>query len=298
MISIIIPFLNEEKSIDELYQRISGFLNKKDFEIIFVNDGSSDKSLEIVQKIINKDKKTSLISFKRNKGKSLALMAGFKKAQGDIIITMDADLQDQPEEIGKLITKLDEGYDLVSGWKKKRNDPGVFVVFSRIFNWLIRKTTKLPVHDINCGFKIYKREVIENLVLYGDFYRFIPILAAQEGFKVGEIEVVHAPRKYGKSKYGFSKFFKGFFDLLTVLFLINFENKPFHLFGTAGISLFGLGFFILTYLTGLWFSGESIGRRPLLIFGMLLMIVGIQLFSLGLLAELLVKRKVIETKND
>ncbi len=292
MISIIIPFLNEEDSLKELYGRlISSLKEQQEFEIIFVNDGSTDTSLEIVFELAKKDKRIKIVSFKRNKGKSAALTAGFEKAKGERIITMDADLQDQPEEINKLIKKLDEGFDLVSGWKKKRYDKKIFVCFSRIFNWLIRKTTNLQIHDINCGFKAYKREVVDNLNLYGDFYRFIPVLAAQEGFNVGEVEISHAERKYGHSKYGVSKFFKGFFDLTIVLFLINFKTKPFRLFGTAGISLFTLGTIILTYLTIIWFSGQAIGRRPLLIFGMLLVIVGIQLFSLGLIAELLVSVK-------
>lgn len=297
MISIIIPFLNEEQSLTELYQRLIAVL-KKEFEIIFVNDGSTDNSFKVAQELAKKDGRIKLISFIRNKGKSAALTAGFEKARGEIIITMDADLQDQPEEINKLLKKLNEGFDLVSGWKKKRYDKKIFVYFSRFFNWLIRKTTKLQIHDINCGFKVYRREVVENLYLYGDLYRFIPILAAKEGFKVGEVEINHALRKYGQSKYGLSKFFKGFFDLTAVLFLINFKTKPFRLFGTAGISLFGLGSVILGYLTAVWFSGESIGRRPLLIFGMLLVIVGIQLFSLGLIAELLVSVKEGKKKDD
>ncbi|PIQ70361.1 glycosyltransferase [Candidatus Shapirobacteria bacterium CG03_land_8_20_14_0_80_40_19] len=297
MISVIIPFLNEEQSLTELYQRLTAVL-KKEFEIIFVNDGSTDNSLKVVQELAEKDGRIRLINFIRNKGKSAALTAGFKKARGEIIITMDADLQDQPEEINKLLEKLKDGYDLVSGWKKKRYDKKIIVYFSRLFNWIIRKTTKLQIHDINCGFKAYRREVAENLSLYGDLYRFIPILAAKEGFKIGETEISHALRRYGRSKYGFSKFFKGFFDLTTVLFLINFKTKPFRLFGTAGISLFGLGSAILVYLTAVWFSGESIGRRPLLIFGMLLVIVGIQLFSLGLMAELLVSVKEGKKKDD
>jgi len=299
MISIVVPFLNEEESLKELYERIiTSFKEQKEFEIIFVNDGSTDTSLEIVLELAKKDKRVKVVSFKRNKGKSAALMAGFKKASGEIVITMDADLQDQPEEIGKLLNKLDEGFDLVTGWKKKRYDKKIFVCFSRIFNWVIRKTTNLQIHDINCGFKVCRREVVESLSLYGDFYRFIPVLAAQEGFRVGEIEISHASRKYGHSKYGFSKFFKGFFDLTAVLFLINFKTKPFRLFGTAGISLFALGSVILTYLTIIWFSGQTIGRRPLLIFGMLLVIVGIQLFSLGLIAELLVDSREGRKEND
>lgn len=298
MISVIIPFLNEKASLKELYQRVIKVLGKGKLEIIFINDGSTDGSLAIAEEIAQKDERVKIVSFRRNKGKSVALMAGFKKVQGDLIITMDADLQDQPEEINKLIEKLNEGFDLVSGWKKKRYDKKIFVWFSRFFNWVIRETTGVAIHDVNCGFKVYKKEVVNGLNLYGDIYRFIPILAAKEGFRVGEIEIEHAPRKYGRSKYGFSKFFEGFFDLVTILFLINFKTKPFRLFGTVGISLFGLGSAILVYLTLIWFSGESIGRRPLLIFGMLLVIVGIQLFSLGLIAELLISVNESKKEND
>lgn len=288
MLSVIIPVYNEEKSLNELYFRIVDSLEKKDFEIIFVNDGSVDDSVKIIDELVKKDKRVSKVNFKRNKGKSAVLMEGFKEAKGELIVTLDADLQDHPEEINNLVEKVNDGYDLVSGWKKQRNDPLVFVLFSHFFNWIIRKTTGVKLHDINCGLKIYKREVVESLHLYGDLYRFIPVLAAKEGFRIGEIEVDHSPRKYGHSKYGISKFFRGFFDLMTVLFLTNFRVKPFHFFGTAGISLFSIGLIICFYLSIIWAMGQAIGRRPLLIFGILLIIVGIQLFSLGLIAELMV----------
>lgn len=288
MLSVIIPVYNEEKSLNELYLRIVDALEKKDFEIIFVNDGSVDDSVKIIDELVKKDKRVSKVNFKRNKGKSAVLMEGFKEAKGELIVTLDADLQDHPEEIKNLVEKIDDGYDLVSGWKKQRNDPLVFVLFSHFFNWIIRKTTGVKLHDINCGLKIYRREVVESLHLYGDLYRFIPVLAAKEGFRIGEIEVDHSPRKYGHSKYGIAKFFRGFFDLMTVLFLTNFRVKPFHFFGTAGISLFSIGLIICFYLSIIWAMGQAIGRRPLLIFGILLIIVGIQLFSLGLIAELMV----------
>lgn len=291
MISVIVPFLNEEGSLKELYLRLVKELGQNKFEIIFVNDGSTDASQKIIAEIVNKDSRVRLINFRRNKGKSAALTAGFRKSEGDLVITMDADLQDQPEEIDKLITKLKEGFDLVSGWKKERNDPAIFVYFSRIFNWIIRKTTKVNLHDINCGFKIFRKEVVENLDLYGDLYRFIPVLAAKEGFRVGEIEVIHSLRKYGKSKYDISKFYRGFFDLLTVLFVINFKSKPFRFFGGIGLLFFLTGITTCAYLTIIWFQGQSIGRRPLLILGILLIITGIQLFTSGLLAELIVSRR-------
>lgn len=288
MISILVPVYNEEKSLNELYSRVVDSLGKNDFEIIFINDGSSDGSGKIIETLARKDKRVKQINFKRNKGKSAVLTEGFEQAKGELIVTLDADLQDHPEEIKELIRKLNDGYDLVSGWKKQRNDPTVFVLFSRLFNWVIRKTTGIKLHDINCGLKIYRKEVVKNLHLYGDLYRFIPVLAAKEGFRVGEIEVDHSPRKYGHSKYGFSKFFKGFFDLMTVLFLTNFQVKPFHFFGTVGISLFSAGLIICFYLSAIWVLGQPIGKRPLLILGILLIIVGIQLFSLGLIAELMI----------
>jgi len=288
MISIIVPVYNEEKSLNELYSRTVDSLGKNDFEIIFINDGSTDDSGKIIGTLVKKDKRVKEINFRRNKGKSAVLTAGFNQAKGELVVTLDADLQDHPEEIKKLIEKLNDGYDLVSGWKKQRNDPPVFVLFSQLFNWVIRKTTGLEIHDINCGLKIYKKEVVDSLHLYGALYRFIPVLAAKEGFRVGEVEVDHSPRKYGHSKYGFSKFFKGSFDLMTVLFLTNFQVKPFHFFGTVGISLFSTGLIICFYLSAIWVLGQPIGRRPLLILGILLIIVGIQLFSLGLIAELMI----------
>lgn len=295
MISVVIPVFNEEKSLKELYWRLVKVL-KKDFEIIFVDDGSTDNSAMKILEIKEKDPRVSLVSLRRNFGKSKALMAGFQKTKGEVVITLDADLQDAPEEIPSFLKKINEGYDLVVGWKKKRKDPFLTVFLSRIFNLFISFLTKIKIHDINCGFKAYKREVIENLDLYGDLYRFIPVLAASEGFRVAEIEVVHFPRKYGKSKYGISKFFRGFFDFFTILFLTKFKNRPLHFFGLVGGLLFLIGFLICGYLTILWFGGESIGRRPLLILGILLVIVGIQFFSTGLLGELIVSS--IFKKNE
>lgn len=295
MISIIIPVFNEQNSLDELYQRINDSLKGDKAEIIFINDGSTDDSFRILQAIKSKDKNVRLINFRRNEGKSKALTAGFKEAKGEVVVTMDADLQDQPEEINKLILKLDEGYDLVSGWKKERKDPYINVLFSRVFNFMLRILSGIQLHDINCGFKVYKKETLGNLDLYGDLYRFIPVLLAKQGYKVGEVEVAHAPRIYGVSKYGLSKFINGFFDLFTVLFLLNFNSKPFHLFGLAGIISFSVGTIICIYLTILKLEGFSIGGRPLLILGILLIIAGIQLFTSGLIAELIVSRT---RKND
>lgn len=291
MISVIVPLFNEEGSLKELYRRISNTLKKEKFEIIFVDDGSFDGSGDIIENIVVEDKKVKLITFKKNRGKSAALMAGFRKAEGEILVTLDADLQDRPEEIPRLLDKLNEGHDLVSGWKKERKDPLLFVFFSRLFNYVVGLASNVKLHDINCGLKVYRREIVRNLNLYGDLYRFIPLLEAREGYKVAEITVAHDSRKYGKSKYGLSKFYKGFFDLFTILFLINFKSRPFHFFGGIGLLLFSSGFIICFYLTIIWFMGQSIGRRPLLIFGILLLISGIQLFTSGLLAELIISKK-------
>lgn len=291
MISVIIPFLNEKESLEELYLRLSVVFKNKNYEFIFINDGSSDGSEVIIEKIIKTDKNVKLINFRKNKGKSSALMSGFNKTKGEVVITMDADLQDEPEEIDKLLNKLNDGYDMVSGWKKNRKDPPLFVLFSKFFNFIIRNAAKVNLHDINCGLKVYRKEAVKSLNLYGDLYRFIPLILAKEGYSVTEVEVSHQPRKYGKSKYGISKFYKGFFDLFTILFLINFQSKPFHLFGSLGIIVFTAGFIICLYLTVIWFEGQSIGRRPLLILGILLIITGIQLFTSGLLAELIISKK-------
>ncbi|HUV71509.1 MAG TPA: glycosyltransferase family 2 protein [Clostridia bacterium] len=287
MISIVVPVFNEKESLEELCQRIKQVLKNHKFELIFIDDGSTDSSGDLIEKFRESDSRVRTVHLRRNQGKSKALMMGFAAAKGEIIVTLDADLQDQPEEIKKLLLKLKEGFDLVCGWKKKRNDPFLKVIFSHFFNWLVNLTTQTNLHDINCGLKVYRREVIENLNLYGDLYRFIPVLAAKEGFRVTEVEVSHASRRYGTSKYGISKFIRGFFDLFTILFLTNFKTRPLHLFGFLGGLMIGLGIVICFYLTILWFSGQVIGSRPLLFLGILLIITGIQLFTSGLLAELI-----------
>lgn len=291
MISVITPVLNEEKTLEELYRRTEKSLGDKKWEIIYVNDGSTDNSRKIIEDLVEKYPNVKLKNLAGNNGKSQALMAGFSLAKGEIVVTIDSDLQCQPEEIPKLLAKLNQGYDLVSGWKRKRSDPWLNVSFSRLFNSILRLLTKVNLHDVNCGFKAYRKEVIDHLDLYGNLYRFIPILAAKKGFRVTETEITHNPRRFGKSKYKFTKFFFGFFDLLTVLFLLNYKNRPFTFFGTIGSLALGLGTFICSYLTLLWLQGQSIGRRPLLILGILLIIVGIQLFTFGFLAELIISRK-------
>lgn len=288
--SIVVPVKDEEKSLLTLYQEILATVNplKKSFEIIFIDDGSGDRSPTILQKLAKKDKRIKLSQFRGNFGKSAALAAGFQEAQGDIIITLDADLQDDPAEIPKLLAKIDEGYDLVCGWKKKRRDPLNKVIPSRFWNFLASTLSGVKLHDFNCGFKAYKKEVAKNLPLYGELYRLIPILAAEKKFKITEIPVRHRPRKYGKSKFGWDRFLKGFLDMITVVFLTKFTKRPAHFFGGIGVILFLIGFiadFYVTYIKII--TGTTQGKIPLLLLGILLIVVGVQLFSTGLLAELI-----------
>lgn len=298
--SVILPVYNEEKSLNELTERLIKVLNnlKEAWEIIFIDDGSTDGSFKKIKKITTFNSNIKAIRFRKNSGKSMVYSCGFRFASGEIIFTLDSDLQDQPEEIPKFIVKIREGYDVVSGWKAKRYDPFITVVTSRVFNSVASFLTGVRIHDFNCGFKAFRREAILDLNLYGDLYRFIPALIAWKGFKVGEVKIHHAPRRYGKSKYGLSKLPKGFFDLFTVVFLLKFLKRPLHLFGAFGIIFFLAGFLINFYLTIIWFSGESIGRRPLLILGVLLMIIGFQFTSTGLLGEMIVHfQENINKKN-
>lgn len=289
-LSIIIPAKDEEKSLPILYQEILTSVKplKKSFEIIFVNDGSKDKTPTILQKLAKKDKQVKLIQFRGNFGKSAALSAGFQKAQGEYIITLDADLQDDPAEIPKFLTKINEGYDLVCGWKKKRHDPPSKVIPSRLWNFLTSTLSGVKLHDFNCGFKAYKREVVKSLKIYGELYRLIPILAAEKKFKITEIPVCHRARKYGRSKFGWNRFLKGFLDMITVVFLTKFVKRPAHFFGGLGVILLSIGFIIGFHITYLKIHfGNIQGRQPLLLAGILLMVIGVQLLSTGLLAEMI-----------
>jgi glycosyltransferase involved in cell wall biosynthesis len=292
-LSIIIPLLNEEESINDLYQLILTVIEKLSltYEICFIDDGSTDGSLERLKSLRQNDKNIKIISFRKNHGKSAALSEGFKLARGAIIITMDADLQDDPREIPNLIKKIHTGYDMVSGWKKKRNDPLSKTIPSKFFNRTTSLLTGIKIHDFNCGLKAYRRDVVKEIPVYGELHRYLPVLAHWMGYRVGEIVVEHHPRRFGKTKYGFKRFFDGFFDLLTVLFLTRYRQKPMHLFGLMGLVTFFFGAGILTYLTILWFSGHGIGNRPLLFLGILLVIVGMQSFSLGLIGEMITNTK-------
>ncbi len=293
-ISFVIPAKNEEDSIRRLYEEIVASTTgiTKDIEVIFVDDGSTDSTFAAMNGLAKKDKRVKVIKLRGNFGKSIALQLGFDRAEGGIVITMDADLQDNPKEVPAMIRKINEGYDLVSGWKKKRNDPISKTLPSRVVNLLVKMMSGLTIHDTNCGFKAYKKELIKNLNLYGDLYRFIPILAYRQNYKVTEIVVDHRARKYGKSKYGWKRFISGWLDLLTVFFLIRYLRRPAHFFGTLGFVSFVLGFVIGLYITYLRITTGSIQyHHPLLFLGILLIVVGIQLISTGLLAEMIINAR-------
>jgi len=290
-VSIVVPLLNEEESIKPLYSQIKTAVDSisSDYEIIFVDDGSSDDSLKKIKELASRDRKVRYISFRKNYGKSPALNAGFDKASGDAVITMDADLQDDPAEIPNLLTKLSEGYDLVSGWKRKRHDPFVKRFSSKFFNYMTRIMSGIKIHDFNCGLKAYRSAVVKTVDVHGELHRYIPVLAGWNGFKVAEVVVKHHPRRYGKTKFGISRFFKGFVDLLTVIFTTRYIKRPMHFFGFFGFLSFMLGFLVNGYLSyEKIFHGRAIGNRPLLFLGMLLIIVGAQFFSVGFLGEIIV----------
>ncbi|MFA5403826.1 MAG: glycosyltransferase [Ignavibacteria bacterium] len=292
MLSVVIPLYNEEESLMELSLSLKKVFDllKCNYEVIFIDDGSSDSSFEKIKEINKRNSRYHCIKLRRNYGKSTALSVGFKEAKGDIVITMDADLQDDPNEIPELIKTLKSGYDLVSGWKKVRYDPFIKKHTSKIFNYFTSKVSGVRLHDFNCGLKAYRKSVIKSVKVYGEMHRYIPALAHLMGFKVTEKVVKHHPRKFGVTKFGANRFLNGFFDLLTVAFTSKFIKKPLHLFGTLGILFSFLGFAITLYLTILKFFGnESISNRPLFLVGILLIIVGFQSFSLGLIAEMITK---------
>jgi len=288
-ISIVIPAFNEEESLPELVKEISECMQGTSCEIIIIDDGSSDDTWKQICRL-SSDFPVTGLRFSSNRGKATALAAGFGESSGRYVVTLDADLQDDPSEINEMIRLMEEyNYDLVSGWKKNRKDPAGKTLPSKLFNLTVRLTTGVKLHDFNCGLKVYRKKVIKNLELYGEMHRYTPVLAAQQGFTIGEKEVHHRPRKYGKTKYGVSRFFRGFSDLLTVLFLHRYSYRPLHFFGGIGTLLAIIGFGISMYMTVIWFGGESIGNRPLLLLGVLLLVVGFQFISLGLLGEMILK---------
>lgn len=296
-ISVVIPLFNEEESIPELHTQLTETLMSigGKYELIFIDDGSSDNSFGVLQNLKKKDFRIKIIRFRRNYGKSAALMVGFKTALGNFIITMDADLQDDPSEIPNIIKKLNQNLDIVSGWKKKRFDPITKTIPSKFFNFVTQKMTGINIHDFNCGLKGYRREVVKNISVYGELHRYIPVLAHWQGFSVGELIVNHRRRKYGVTKFGVSRFFRGFLDLVTVLFTTRYFSRPLHLFGTWGAFSAIIGTAITLYLTfEKYLNNTPISNRPLFIVALILIIVGVQFVSIGLLGELITKSQQTE----
>lgn len=301
-ISVVIPLFNEEGSLPELTERLHKVLStlaNERYEILYIDDGSTDSSLTILEREAAADNRVKVLSFQRNLGKSSALDIGFRHAQGEFVITMDADLQDDPDELPNLIGKLKDGYDLVSGWKKKRYDPISKTLPSKLFNYVTSKASGIRLHDFNCGLKAYRKAVVKALRVYGEMHRYLPALAHWMGFRVTELPVTHHARQHGVSKFGASRFVKGYLDLLTVLFTTRFAKRPLHLFGTSGSLLCVSGFLILAYLTIGWLldSLYFANHVPLTLFGILLIIVGIQLVVMGLLGELVV-RNTMEAQTE
>lgn len=299
-ISVVVPLLNEEDSLPELARQLEQVLERVargNYEVLFIDDGSTDDSFRVIQDIHARNKRFKAIRFRTNHGKSAALAIGFAECKGDIVITMDADLQDDPNEIPSLVAKLEEGFDLVSGWKRKRHDPWHKTMPSKLFNAVTSRMSGIRLHDFNCGLKGYRRSVIENVQVYGEMHRYIPALAHWEGFRVTEIPVQHRARQHGVSKFGMSRFLKGYLDLLTVMFTTRYVKRPLHFFGAVG-SLFALvGFITDLYLVIEWSLGKtSLSNRPLALFGVAMIIVGVQLISIGLVGELIVKNNLEHQK--
>ena len=293
-ISVVIPLYNEEESLKELNQQLRSTLGRMNvrYEIIFIDDGSTDRSFQVLREIKRNDRHLKVVRFRRNFGKSAALAVGFDKAQGNVVITMDADLQDDPSEIPALKRRIEEGFDLVSGWKRVRRDPWTKTIPSRFFNFVTSVLTGIKIHDFNCGLKAYRRDVVKTVKVYGELHRYIPVLAHWEGFKVGEIAVQHRARKYGKTKFGLGRFWKGFLDLLTALFTTRFLRRPLHLFGPIGLLLTLIGSVIDIWLIIERFRGLTfLGNRPLFLAGSMLVVIGIQFISLGLLGEMISKTR-------
>lgn len=308
MISIVVPVFNEEEVIGEFFKELSKFLPKidKNPEIIFIDDGSSDNTLDLLKKLAEKNDIIKIFSFRKHRGKAEALTLGFGKAQGEYILTIDADLQDRPDQIEKLIEKQKEGWDMVSGWRRDRKDSGFKNITSKIFNLISSIFWGLRVNDLNCGLKLYTKEAAKSLNLYGGMHRFIPLLLHQDGFTVAEVPVVHDQRKLGKSKYSFTKVFTEIPDMFTMLFLSRYSKRPLHFFAPIGGVMFLVGLIILLHLTFLRLEGYRIGNRPLLLFGVLLVLSGLQIFFTGFIADLFInasngkatEETIIKYKSD
>jgi len=288
VISVVVPIHNEERTVALLYDEIQAALEPlgREWEVMYVDDGSADGSFSALTRLHASTSNVRVVRLRRNFGKAAALAAGFAHASGETVITIDGDLQDDASEIPRLLAKLDEGFDLVSGWKTTRRDPTLRRLLSRLFNWTASRVAGIRLHDMNCGLKAYRADVTRGLTLYGELHRFIPVLAHERGFRVAELPVNHRPRQHGRSRYGFERYPRTFLDLLTVSFMGRYRHRPLHLFGGIGLALGFVGFVVLCYLTALKLAGNAIGHRPLLTLGVLLVVVGMQFFSLGLLGEL------------
>jgi glycosyltransferase involved in cell wall biosynthesis len=289
VISIVVPVRDEERSIEPLYRELCDVLNeaRDEWEVVYVDDGSVDGTFAELVRLHDANANVRVVRLRKRLGKAAALDAGFAEAAGSVVVTIDGDLQDDPSEIPRLLAKLDEGFDLVSGWKTGRQDPLSRRIPSRIFNRVAGWVSGTRLHDMNCGLKAFRIEVARELSLYGELHRFIPLLATDRGFRVAEVPVNHRPRAHGRSRYGMERYVRGFLDLLTVAFMSRYRHRPLHLFGGLGLVIASVGFAVLSYLTALKLTGHAIGGRPLLVLGVLLMVVGIQLLSLGLISELI-----------
>jgi glycosyltransferase involved in cell wall biosynthesis len=299
-VSVVIPVLDEAGTVEELARRVAAALDSIGlvFEIVFVDDGSRDATSERIRDARARDPRVKLVRLRRNFGKAAALTAGFDHSAGRLIVTMDGDLQDDPEEIPRMLEALEAGpLDLVSGWKRERRDPLSKTAPSKLFNWVTRQLAQVDIHDFNCGFKVYRREVLEQVPIYGELHRYIPVLASRRGFAVGELAVRHHPRQSGVSKYGWDRFYKGLLDLLTVLFITKYTRRPLHLFGAMGLIGLGTGFLINLWLAIGWFFGQPLSNRPLLLLGSLLMLIGLQVLMTGLLAEMTTHRTFRSTDS-
>jgi glycosyltransferase involved in cell wall biosynthesis len=297
-LSVVIPVYNEEQSLPELYDRLNEVAAGlgMEYEYIFVDDGSTDRSILVMRELRQRDPgHVNVISFRRNYGKSAALETAFRAVDGDVVVTMDADLQDDPAEIPNLLARLESGSDLVSGWKKTRHDPISKTAPSKLFNKVTSLLSGIKLHDFNCGLKAYRREVVDSLTIYGELHRFIPVLAGWEGYKVDEIEVRHARRKYGQSKYGARRFLNGLFDLVTVMFVTRRSLNPLHFFGRIAFLLFVIGCIPLMVFLLQWIGGAGLRVRPIMLGGFVLIIVSLQIASIGLLAEMISSRNAKES---
>jgi glycosyltransferase involved in cell wall biosynthesis len=288
-ISVVVPLLNEAESLPKLFEEIRSACEalSEPWEALFVDDGSTDGTWEALEALVTAHPEVVAVRLRRNFGKAAALAAGFERARAPVVVTLDGDGQDDPAEIPALLAELDRGYDLVSGWKRERRDPVARRVASRVFNFVTSRLTGVRLHDLNCGLKAYRAECARSLALHGELHRFTPVLAVQHGWRVSEVPVTHRPRLHGRSHYGSERFARGLFDLVTVAFLGRYQNRPLHLFGGVGLTMMLAGFGICIYLTIDKLSGASIGQRPLLFLGALLIVVGIQLGTVGLLAQML-----------